>query len=125
MKCVYIRAKDGLYVLRRLDDGFEHVSFVNGICTTKGGSHVDHVSGILANGVIEDMAKKIKLRPQQVKNAFFVFVKATLVNPSFSSQVKSECTLKPQDFGSKFEPPKTFIKEYSKNECSIRVHGVI
>ena len=96
------------------DDGFEHVSFVNGICTTKGGSHVDHVSGILANGVIEDMAKKIKLRPQQVKNAFFVFVKATLVNPSFSSQVKSECTLKPQDFGSKFEPPKTFIKNILK-----------
>ena len=38
------------------DDGFEHVSFVNGICTTKGGSHVDHVSGILANGVIEDLS---------------------------------------------------------------------
>jgi len=96
------------------EDGFEQVSFVNGICTTKGGSHVDHVSGILANGIIEDMAKKIKLRPQQVKNAFFVFVKATLVNPSFSSQVKSECTLKPQDFGSKFEPPKTFIKNILK-----------
>jgi DNA topoisomerase-2 len=96
------------------DDGFEHVSFVNGICTTKGGSHVDHVSGILASGIIDDMAKKIKLRPQQVKNAFFVFVKATLVNPSFSSQVKSECTLKPQDFGSKFEPPKTFIKNILK-----------
>ena len=96
------------------EDGFEHVSFVNGICTTKGGSHVDHVSGNIANGIIEDMAKKIKLRPQQVKNAFFVFVKATLVNPSFSSQVKSECTLKPQDFGSKFEPPKTFIKNILK-----------
>tara|TARA_B100001996_G_scaffold154140_1_gene117260 strand:- start:13575 stop:16796 length:3222 start_codon:yes stop_codon:yes gene_type:complete len=96
------------------DDGFEHVSFVNGICTMKGGSHVDHVSGILANGIIEDMAKKIKLRPQQVKNAFFIFVKATLVNPMFSSQVKSECTLKPQDFGSKFEPPKTFIKNILK-----------
>ena len=96
------------------DDGFEHVSFVNGICTTKGGSHVDHVSGILANGIIDDMAKKIKLRPQQVKNAFFVFVKSTLVNPSFSSQVKSECTLKPQDFGSKFEPSKTFIKNILK-----------
>ena len=96
------------------EDGFEHVSFVNGICTTKGGSHIDHVSGTIANSIIEDMAKKIKLRPQQVKNAFFVFVKATLVNPSFSSQVKSECTLKPQDFGSKFEPPKTFIKNILK-----------
>jgi DNA topoisomerase II len=96
------------------EDGFEHVSFVNGICTTKGGSHIDHVSGTIANSIIEDMAKKIKLRPQQVKNAFFVFVKATLVNPSFSSQVKSECTLKPHDFGSKFEPPKTFIKNILK-----------
>jgi DNA topoisomerase-2 len=49
-----------------------------------------------------------------VKNAFFVFVKATLVNPSFGSQVKSDCTLKPQDFGSKFEPQKTFIKNILK-----------
>jgi DNA topoisomerase-2 len=56
------------------------------------------------------MNKKIQLRPHQVKNAFMVFVKATLVNPSFSSQVKSECTLKPQEFGSKFDPPKSFIK---------------
>jgi len=106
------------------DDGFEHVSFVNGICTTKGGSHVDHVSGILANGIIDDMAKKIKLRPQQVKNAFFVFVKSTLVNPSFSSQVKSECTLKPQDFGSKFEPSKTFIKNILKTSIQSELMAI-
>jgi DNA topoisomerase-2 len=96
------------------DDGFEQVSFVNGICTTKGGTHVDHVVNIISNGIIEDMKKKIQLRPHQVKNAFFVFVKATLVNPSFGSQVKSDCTLKPQDFGSKFEPQKTFIKNILK-----------
>jgi len=111
--CVYTSERWSVCIAPS-NDGFEHVSFVNGICTTKGGSHVDHVSGIIANGVIEDMAKKIKLRPQQVKNAFFVFVKATLVNPSFSSQVKSECTLKYQDFGSKFEPPKSFIKNILK-----------
>ena len=96
------------------EDGFEQVSFVNGICTTKGGTHVDHVSGVLAAHIIEEMSKKIKLKPQQVKNAFMVFVKSTLVNPSFSSQVKSECTLKPQEFGSKFEPPKSFIKNILK-----------
>lgn len=96
------------------DDGFEQVSFVNGICTTKGGSHVDHVASVLAAGIIDEMAKKIKLKPQQVKNAFMLFVKSTLVNPTFSSQVKSECTLKPQNFGSKFEPPKKFIKDILK-----------
>ena len=51
--------------------GFKQVSFVNGICTTKGGSHVDYISNLIANGVIEDLAKKIKLKPQQVKNTFF------------------------------------------------------
>jgi DNA topoisomerase-2 len=64
------------------------------------------------------MAKKIKLKPQQVKNTFAIFVKATLENPTFSSQVKSECTLKAQDFGSKFEMPKTFVKNVLKTGIS-------
>ena len=96
------------------ENGMEQVSFVNGICTTKGGNHVDHVASLVASGIIEDMAKKIKLKPQQVKNTFNIFVKATLENPTFSSQVKSECTSKSQDFGSKFDPPKNFIKNALK-----------
>ena len=96
------------------DDGFEQVSFVNGICTTKGGTHVDHATNVISTGIIEEMKKKIQLRPHQVKNAFMIFVKATLVNPSFGSQVKSDCTLKPQEFGSKFEPPKAFVKNVLK-----------
>ena len=91
-------------------DGFQQVSFVNGVCTTKGGTHVDYVSKMISDGIIEELAKKIKLKPQQVKNTFFVFVKCMLENPNFSSQVKSECTLKCQNFGSRFEPPKSFIK---------------
>ena len=96
------------------ENGMEQVSFVNGLCTNKGGTHVDHVANLIANGIIDEMAKKIKLKPQQVKNAFNIFVKATLENPTFSSQVKSECTSKAQSFGSKFEPPKTFIKNVLK-----------
>ena len=96
------------------ENGLEQVSFVNGLCTMKGGTHVDHVANHIANGIIEDMAKKIKLKPQQVKNAFTIFVKATLENPTFSSQVKSECTSKSSDFGSKFEPPKNFVKNVLK-----------
>ena len=62
---------------------------------------------------LDEMAKKIKLKPQQVKNSFMIFVRATLVNPTFSSQVKSECTLKPQEFGSKLSPRK-LIKDILK-----------
>jgi DNA topoisomerase-2 len=96
------------------ENGLEQVSFVNGLCTMKGGTHVDHVANHIANAIIDDMAKKIKLKPQQVKNAFTIFVKATLENPTFSSQVKSECTSKAPDFGSKFEPPKNFVKNVLK-----------
>lgn len=96
------------------DIGFQQVSFVNGICTTKGGTHVDSVANNITYGIIDDLAKKIKLRPQQVKNTLFVMVRSTLFNPTFSSQIKSECTLKAQDFGSKFEPPKNFIKNILK-----------
>ena len=96
-------------------DGFEQMSFVNGICTSKGGSHVDYVSNYVANGIIAELAKKIRLKPSQVKNTFFVFVKCTLENPTFSSQVKSECTSKVAEFGSRFEPSqKTFIKNVLK-----------
>src|SRR5210317_338299 len=96
------------------ENGLEQVSFVNGISTTKGGTDVDHVASYVASGIIDEMAKKIKLKPQQVKNTFNIFVKATLENPTFSSQVKSECTSKAQDFGSKFEPPKNFVKNALK-----------
>ena len=99
------------------DDGFEQVSFVNGICTTKGGTHVDHVVSVITNGIIDDI-KKIQLKPHQVKNSFMVFVKSTLLNPSFSSQVKSECTLKPSEFGSKFEPQKSFVKNILKTSIA-------
>ena len=54
----------------------EQVSFVNGICTTKGGTHVDHVASLVASGVIEEMAKKIKLQtPTGEKHPFNIFVK--------------------------------------------------
>jgi len=88
------------------DKGFQHVSFVNGICTTKGGTHVDHV--------VQQIAKQANLSVTQLRNTLFVFVKSTLVNPTFSSQVKSECTLKSQKFGSSFVPTATFVKAMLK-----------
>ena len=45
------------------ENGLEQVSFVNGICTNKGGTHVDYVASYLATGIIEEMSKKIKLKP--------------------------------------------------------------
>jgi DNA topoisomerase-2 len=96
-------------------DGFQQVSFVNGVCTTKGGTHVDHVMSTVASNIIEELAsKKLPLKPQHIKNTMFVMVRSTLVNPTFGSQVKSECTLKTQEFGSRFEVTPKFIKSLLK-----------
>jgi len=97
-------------------DGFQQVSFVNGVCTTKGGTHVDHVVSIVTSSIIEELvSKKLQLKPQNVKNTMFVMVRSTLVNPTFGSQVKSECTLKVHDFGSRFEATPKFIKNVLKS----------
>lgn len=96
--------------------GFNQVSFVNGICTTNGGTHVDNVGNCLAKDIIADMVKKKvdgadKLKPMNVKSSLFVFVKSTIINPSFSSQIKSELTTKAAEFGSIWKSTPAFVKK--------------
>ena len=87
--------------------GFQQCSWVNGIATTKGGSHVDKVTKALIDELTKD--KRVSaLKPTQVKAALFVFVKGVIINPTFSSQTKAECTSKISDTPN--FPPK-FIKD--------------
>ena len=82
---------------------FQQVSFVNGISTTKGGTHVDRVVNCLVSEISKD--KRISVKPSQIKASLFVFARAVVVNPTFSSQTKTECTSKmpgPLDFKPKF-----------------------
>ena len=87
--------------------GFQQCSWVNGIATTKGGSHVDKVTKTLVDEITKDK-RCATLKPAQVKAALFVLVKATIINPTFSSQTKTECTSKISDTPN--FPPK-FIKD--------------
>ena len=73
--------------------GFQQCSWVNGICTTKGGSHVDKVVKALIDAIAADK-RCMTLKPAQIKASLFVFVRAVVINPTFSSQTKSECTSK-------------------------------
>ena len=100
-------------------DNFQQLSFVNGISTTKGGKHVDYITNMLCKKLSEFIQKKKKLtlKPNYIKENLMVFIKCTIVNPSFDSQTKDYLTTTPSNFGSKCEINDKMIEKISK--CGI------
>ena len=99
------------------DDGFNQVSFVNGVCTQKGGTHVEAVVNQIAKKLIElvQKRKKIKLKPQHIKDHLFLFLNSTIVNPTFDSQTKDTLTTPPAKFGTKVNIDAKFIEKLYKS----------
>jgi len=86
---------------------FQQVSFVNGIATTKGGTHVEKIVKVICDEIAKDK-RVASIKPAQIKSSLFMFVKAVVVNPTFSSQTKAECTSKISE-APNFKPK--FIKD--------------
>uniref|UniRef100_A0A8C0HR06 DNA topoisomerase 2 n=1 Tax=Buteo japonicus TaxID=224669 RepID=A0A8C0HR06_9AVES len=84
------------------EKGFQQVSFVNSIATTKGGRHVDYIADQLVTKIIDVVKKKNKngvgVKPFQVKNHMWIFVNALIENPTFDSQTKENMTLQAKNF---------------------------
>lgn len=103
------------------EKGFQQISFVNSIATTKGGRHVDYVVDQIVTKLIENVKKKnkagVSVKPFQVKNHVWVFVNCLIENPSFDSQTKENMTLQPKSFGSKCPLTEKFFKGASN--CGI------
>lgn len=104
------------------DKGFQSVSFVNSIATTKGGRHVDYITDQIVTKLIDVIKKKekkaaVNIKPFQVKNHLWVFVNCAVENPTFDSQTKENMTLQAKSFGSKCPLSENFITKASK--CGI------
>ena len=84
------------------NDHFFQSSFVNGIWTSKGGTHVDAVTSQVVNHIVEylDSKKKTKVKPGLVRDHIAVFISCLIENPSFTSQTKETLTTKQSAFGS-------------------------
>ncbi|KAJ5321679.1 hypothetical protein MYU51_013229 [Penicillium brevicompactum] len=102
------------------DGSFQQVSFVNSIATTSGGTHVNYVTDQICNRLADQVKKKNKtgatLKAAQIKNHLFIFVKALIVNPAFTSQTKEQLTTKASQFGSKCVLDEEFYKKVLKTE---------
>lgn len=92
---IHIISEDSECVLQsNSSDGFEAISFINGIQTKNGGSHVDIYAEAIFRPLLEALNKGVKkgstpLGIKEIKPYFQLFLKSTLVNPVFESQEKN------------------------------------
>lgn len=103
----------------RVSDGkFQQVSFVNSICTSRGGTHVELVADQITRSLAEILKKKskdVKIKPFQIRQNLQIFLNTLIENPSFDSQTKETLTLEPGEFGSECELSDKFLKKIAKS----------
>lgn len=100
------------------DGQFQQVSFVNGICTVKGGQHVNFVADQVVSKLTALVKKKNKgqeVKGHQIKNHLVVYVNALIENPAFDSQTKETLTTRPSSFGSSCSVSDKFLKTVEKS----------
>jgi DNA topoisomerase-2 len=98
-------------------DKFTQVSFVNGISTGQGGTHVDCVVNQVIYKLKEQLEKKhkdIQIRPSYIKDNILIFVNCLIENPVFSTQTKEQLVTKINKFGSKCELSDETIKKIDR-----------
>ena len=95
---------------------FTHVSFVNGICTFKGGKHVDYITSQITRKLCDyiEKKKKVKVNQSAIKEQLMLFVRCDIVNPSFDSQTKDYMNTPFAKFGSSCTVSEGFIERVAK-----------
>lgn len=120
-KRVYCRVNDRWEICATVSDDneFQQVSMVNGIVTSNGGRHIDHVANKIANRLSKQISTdKNQVSPKVIKSNLWVLVRAVIENPKFSSQTKEELTTMVDKFGSKFNISDEDVVKIGK--CGVR-----
>lgn len=93
------------------DDSFEHVSFVNGVDTFSGGTHINYVVENIIYKVRDHILKKhkIEIKPNNIKQQMRLFIKCTINAPTFPSQSKDQLSTPPSQYGVGWSPSAKFM----------------
>jgi DNA topoisomerase-2 len=100
------------------ENGFQQVSFVNGVETKDGGRHVDFISNQLSDWLRAEIKRKhkVEVKPSDLKNHVFLFINCTVVNPIFASQTKEKLITEAKDFTTRHEIDVSTLKKIFKSE---------
>ena len=95
---------------------FVAISFVNGICTFKGGKHVDYITGQIVRKLCDyiEKKKKTKVNATAIKEQLILFLRCDIENPSFDSQTKDFMNTPSNKFGSTCTVSDGFIEKVAK-----------
>lgn len=95
---------------------FMQVSFVNGICTFKGGKHVDYIVGQIVRKLCDyiEKKKKIKVNAAAIREQLIIFLRCDIENPSFDSQTKDFMNTPVAKFGSTCSVSDSFVEKIAK-----------
>lgn len=113
VKQSYARVNDRWEVCVRLSNiGYQQVSFVNSIATTRGGTHVKYILDQVFTKVAEIAKKKSKteVKAHMIRPHIFLFVNCLISNPSFDSQTKETLNSVRSRFGSTCELPASLLE---------------
>jgi len=95
---------------------FMQISFVNGICTFKGGKHVDYIVGQIVRKLCDYIEKKeeVRVNGAAIREQLVFFLRCDIENPSFDSQTKDYMNTPSAKFGSTCSVSDTFIEKVAK-----------
>ena len=95
---------------------YEHISYVNGICTYQGGTHVNYIMNQIAKKTIDHIKEvhKMTVKPDKIRDYFNIYIDSVIDDPDFNSQVKEKLTTKVDKFGSKYKIDNSFMNELYK-----------
>lgn len=98
------------------DQEFTQISFVNGICTHKGGKHVEYIVGQIVRKLIAfiEKKKKVKVNASVIKEQIVLFLRCDIENPAFDSQTKDYMNTPSDKFGSTCSVSDAFIEKVAK-----------
>ena len=100
---------------------FDAVSFVNGMATPRGGTHINAIVQQIVTAVA---ARVTKLYPELadtithglIRRNLFISCNALIENPTFDSQMKESLTSNPNSFGSSCNLSKKFLSDILVDE---------
>jgi DNA topoisomerase-2 len=125
-KRIYKKLNDfwEIVVCKSSDNTFDHISFVNGINTYRGGKHVDHIKTLLSKQMVKYMTENGKKNVPSEKNIIdnmMIFINTIMIDPVFDTQSKEKLTLPLTKFHSRCDNAITqdFIMSLCESKMGI------